>query len=86
MAKNYYDVLGVQKNASPDDIKQAYRKMSKELHPDKHKGDKDAETKFKDVNEAYEVLSNPQKRQMYDQFGSAGGPGGGARSAGRTAR
>ncbi|MBI1812915.1 molecular chaperone DnaJ [Candidatus Peregrinibacteria bacterium] len=82
MPKDYYDVLGVARGASADDIKKAYRKLSKELHPDKHKGDKTAEQRFKEVNEAYEVLSNPQKKQMYDQFGSAGmgnaGAGGGA--------
>ncbi|OGJ56569.1 molecular chaperone DnaJ [Candidatus Peribacteria bacterium RIFCSPHIGHO2_02_FULL_52_16] len=82
MAKNYYDVLGIQKNASVDDIKQAYRKMSKELHPDKHKGDKAAEQKFKEVNEAYEILGNAKKKQQYDQFGTTGngqgGFGGGA--------
>ncbi len=75
MAKDFYQTLGVDRGASADDIKKAYRRLSKELHPDKHKGDKAAEQKFKDVNEAYEVLSNPQKRQSYDQFGSAG-PGG----------
>jgi molecular chaperone DnaJ len=78
MAKNFYDVLGVSKSASETEIKQAYRKLSKELHPDKHKGDKDKESKFKEVNEAYEVLSDPKKKQSYDQFGSADfGQGGG---------
>jgi len=76
VAKNPYDILGVQKDASPEDIKKAYRNLSKELHPDKHKGDKAAETRFKEVNEAYEVLSNPEKKRMYDQFGSSAGPGG----------
>jgi molecular chaperone DnaJ len=78
MAKEYYDILGLQKGASVDEVKQAYRKLSKELHPDKHKGDKKAEDRFKEVNEAYETLSNPQKKQMYDQFGSAGPGAGGA--------
>jgi molecular chaperone DnaJ len=72
MAKDFYATLGLQKGASLDDIKKAYRKLSKELHPDKHKGEKEAERRFKEVNEAYEVLSNPQKKQMYDQFGEAG--------------
>ncbi|MFA6523857.1 MAG: molecular chaperone DnaJ [Candidatus Peribacteraceae bacterium] len=72
MAKDFYGVLGLSKGASPDDIKKAYRRLSKELHPDKHKGNKEAERKFKEINEAYEVLSNPQKKQAYDQFGEAG--------------
>jgi molecular chaperone DnaJ len=76
MAKDYYAILGLQKGASAEDVKKAYRRLSKELHPDKHKGDKAAETRFKEVNEAYEVLSNPQKKQMYDQFGEAGVNGG----------
>lgn len=82
VAKDYYAILGLERSASADDVKKAYRRLSKELHPDKHKGDRGVEEKFKEVNEAYEVLSNPQKRQMYDQFGSAdgsagfGGPGG----------
>lgn len=69
-------MLGLSRDASPEDVKKAYRKYSKEWHPDKHKGDKGAEERFKEINEAYEVLSNPQKKQMYDQFGSTGGPGG----------
>lgn len=76
MAKDYYSVLGVEKSASAADIKGAYRKLSKQWHPDKHKGDKDAETKFKEINEAYEVLGNEKRRKQYDTFGSAGGPGG----------
>ncbi len=77
MAKDFYQQLGLGRDASPDDIKKAYRKLSKELHPDKHKGDKAAETRFKEVNEAYETLASPEKKRMYDQFGSASGPGGG---------
>lgn len=76
MAKDYYETLGLARGASADDIKKAYRKLSKELHPDKHKGDKAAEQRFKEVNQAYEVLSNPQKKQGYDQFGEAGAQGG----------
>lgn len=73
MAKDYYAILGVSKSSSESEMKQAYRKLSKELHPDKHKGDKNKEAKFKEVNEAYEVLSDPKKRQAYDQFGSTDG-------------
>ncbi len=73
MAKDYYAILGVSKSSSESEIKQAYRKLSKELHPDKHKGDKSKEDKFKEVNEAYEVLSDPKKKQAYDQFGSTDG-------------
>lgn len=84
MAKDFYNILGVDKGASKDDIKKAYRKLSKELHPDKHKGDADKEHAYKEINEAYEVLGNDQKRQRYDQFGSAEGPqfGGGGQGFG----
>ncbi len=80
MAKDYYAILGVSRDASAEDIKKAYRRLSKELHPDKHKGKKDAETKFKEINQAYETLSHAEKKKMYDRFGEAGngaGPGGG---------
>ncbi len=70
--RDYYEVLGVQKGASEDEIKKAYRKLAKQYHPDLNPNDKAAETKFKEVNEAYEVLSDSQKRQRYDQFGHAG--------------
>ncbi len=73
MAKDFYAILGVAKTASESEIKAAYRKLSRELHPDKHKGDKTKEAKFKEVNEAYEVLSDAKKRQAYDQFGSTNG-------------
>lgn len=70
--RDYYEVLGVQKNASADEIKKAYRKKAIQYHPDKNPGDKEAEEKFKEAAEAYEVLSNPDKRARYDQFGHAG--------------
>jgi molecular chaperone DnaJ len=72
MAKrDYYDILGVAKGADADEIKKAYRKMAIKYHPDKNEGDKAAEDKFKEAAEAYEVLSSPEKRQRYDQFGHA---------------
>ena len=67
--RDYYEVLGVAKNASQDDIKKAYRKMAKECHPDLHPDDKEAEQRFRELNEANEVLSDPDKRARYDQFG-----------------
>lgn len=73
MAKrDYYDVLGLDKNASADEIKKAYRKMAIKYHPDKNPDDQEAEAKFKEAAEAYEVLSNSEKRQRYDRFGHAG--------------
>lgn len=73
MAKrDYYEVLGVQKNASADEIKKAYRKLAMQYHPDKNPGDKTAEEKFKEATEAYGVLSDEKKKQAYDQFGFAG--------------
>ncbi len=72
--KDYYAILGIDKNASADEIKSAYRKMAKKYHPDLNKDNPDAQEKFKEVNEAYEVLSDPQKKSNYDQFGSADGP------------
>ena len=74
--KDYYDILGVSKDANDDEIKHAYRKLSKKWHPDINKAP-DAEAKFKEINEAYETLSDPQKRANYDQYGSADGAGAG---------
>ncbi|PIE97524.1 MAG: molecular chaperone DnaJ [Treponema sp.] len=66
---NYYDILGVPKNASDDEIKKAYRNLAKKYHPDQNQGNKDAEDKFKKINDAYSVLSDPQKRSDYDFSG-----------------
>jgi DnaJ-class molecular chaperone len=70
-AKDYYEILGLKKGASEAEIKKAYRKLALQYHPDRNKGDKSAEEKFKEVTKAYEVLSDPQKKQTYDQFGEA---------------
>ena len=80
--RDYYEVLDLQKGATEDEIKKAYRKLAKKFHPDLHPGDKGAETRFKELNEAYEILSDATKRAQYDQFGHAGvdpsfGAGGG---------
>lgn len=76
MSKNYYETLGVNKNASADEIKKAYKKMAMKYHPDRNKGDSSAEKKFKEVNEAYQVLGDATKKKNYDQFGNAEGMGG----------
>lgn len=79
--RDYYEVLGVSKSASDSELKSAYRKLAKKYHPDMNPGDKEAEAKFKEASEAYSVLSDPDKRRQYDQFGHAafeGGAGGGA--------
>jgi molecular chaperone DnaJ len=70
--KDYYEVLGITRSSSPDEIKKAYRKLAIQYHPDKNPGDKQAEEKFKEIAEAYAVLSDPQKKSRYDQFGHAG--------------
>jgi len=79
--KDYYEVLGLQKGASENDIKRAYKRLASKHHPDKNQGSKEAEEKFKEINEAYEVLGDDQKRAAYDQYGHAafeqGGMGGG---------
>ena len=70
--RDYYEVLGLKKGASAEEIKKAYRKLALKYHPDKNQGDKAAEDRFKEINEAYAVLSDPQKKTQYDQFGSSG--------------
>ena len=70
--RDYYEVLGLKKGASDDDIKKAYRKLAMKYHPDRNPGDKKAEENFKEVNEAYSVLSDADKKSKYDRFGFAG--------------
>ena len=70
--RDYYEVLGVQKGASDDEIKKAYRRLAKQYHPDLNKDNPDAADKFKEASEAYDVLSDSEKRSRYDQFGHAG--------------
>ena len=82
MAKTLYDTLGVAKGASQDEIKKAYRKLARQYHPDKNPGDEEAEERFKEVQAAYDVLSDEEKRKQYDRFGATNGRAG--RRAGRT--
>ena len=70
--RDYYKILGISKSASAKEIKKAYRKLAMKFHPDQNKGDKEAEAKFKDISEAYAVLSDPKKRKQYDMFGAEG--------------
>ena len=83
--QSYYEILGISKNASDDEIKKAYRKLALKYHPDRNPNDKEAEKKFKEVNEAHEVLSDKQKRSRYDQFGKAGVHGAGSSAGGPSA-
>src|SRR5689334_21289062 len=92
MPADYYDVLGVKKDASEDEIKKAYRKLARQYHPDRNPGDKQAEARFKEVQEAYDILSDPKKRAQFDRFGHVGpeagfeGFGGGGGPGGATFR
>ena len=82
MPQDFYEMLGCHRTASPDDIKKAFRKLAMEHHPDRHHGNKDAEKKFKELNHAYDILKDPEKRAAYDRYGAAAfengsaGPGG----------
>src|SRR2546422_3236349 len=76
MPRDYYDVLGVKRDASEEEIKRAYRNLARKYHPDRNPGDKQAETHFKEVQDAYDILSDKNKRAQYDQFGFAGPDGG----------
>ena len=73
--RDYYEILGVDRNASEDDLKRAYRRLAKKYHPDLNPGDAEAEAKFKEINEAYNVLINPETRAQYDRFGHEGPTG-----------
>ena len=81
--RDFYDILGVTRSSSAEEIKKAYRKLAIKYHPDKNQGDKESEEMFKEAAEAYDVLSNPEKKQRYDQYGHAGmGAGGGGGAGG----
>ncbi|HDS09359.1 MAG TPA: molecular chaperone DnaJ, partial [Firmicutes bacterium] len=73
--KDYYEILGVNRDATQDDIKKAFRKLSLKFHPDRNPGNAEAEEKYKEISEAYSVLSDTEKRTRYDNFGSSSGPG-----------
>jgi molecular chaperone DnaJ len=80
--RDYYEILGVSKTATDEELKKSYRKLALKFHPDRNPNDKDAEEKFKEAAEAYEILSNKEKRARYDQFGHAGVDGQGFGSSG----
>ena len=73
--RDYYESLGVSRESSPDELKKAFRQLALQYHPDRNPGDKSSEERFKEINEAYSVLSDPEKRQQYDRFGHAGPAG-----------
>src|SRR2546425_9045906 len=70
--RNFYDILGVSRNASTEEIRKAYRKLARKYHPDINPGNKEAENKFKEISVAYDILSDPEKHKLYDEFGEAG--------------
>src|SRR5436190_6556097 len=78
MPRDHYEVLGVPRSASADEIAKAYRKLARQHHPDRNPGDKQAEGRFKEIQNAYDTLSDPKKKSMYDQFGADVPPGAGA--------
>ena len=83
MSKDFYETLGIARSASEDEIKKAYRKLAMKYHPDRNPNNKEAEEKFKEIQKAYDILSDPQKKAAYDQYGHAAFGQGGFGSAGR---